>query len=115
MTQWRIFCSNGMPVINGETWYSAIYGSTVRDEDTVPESHFQCKFYTAFDASDLRCKVTENTLGTGTMTLRDDEADTSVSLTCSTTGWLEDVTDSVTIAATSVCNYVVEDSDALHG
>lgn len=82
--------------------------------NSTTETEVQCKFYTAFTCTDLRVEFTVLIDTNATVTLRDDEADTTVSVAVTATGWTEDLTDSATVAANSLMCYEIA-SDGMHG
>ena len=98
MPAWRTGSAGGFNGPNGDDGWNGITGNT--NNHATDETVVQARMYEAYTFSDLRCNVTISS-ATTTCTLRDDETDTSVSFATSSTGWVEDLTDSATIASGS--------------
>lgn len=92
----------GHPEATGTDGTSSFIGLLGTSSSEGDEINTQYKFYTAFTCTDLRVEVGSLVDTTLTVTLRDDEADTSVAVAVSATGWTEDLTDSASAVADSL-------------
>ncbi len=113
MTQWRMWAAPSSAQTNADSLFCATMDLSGL---STTESDVQMKFYSAYACTDLRVEITLLEGGAvGNVTLRDDEADTGVSVAISASGWTEDVTDTATPAADSLVCYALNITSGMHG
>lgn len=109
-TQWRLFSAPQVISTVGGNWYGSLFGYLVKSEANL---EVRSKIFTAVTFTDLRVNCSAVDVGEFVQLLKNGSS-SNVRVNVTSSGWIEDLTDSGTFAANDEAHYQIS-NNGMHG